>query len=243
MAGNPGEVVAIILARGGSKGLPGKNVRLLRNRPLIAYTIEAARRAKTVGRVIVSTDDDEIAKVTIAEGAEVPFRRPPAAATDTSTSEAALQHAVEWLRDDEALPSIVVYLQATEPFRTPAMIDSCVEALWADPGVDSAFVALEAHKNYWRRTHGKWQRLAADIPYGLPRQQREALYREDTGLALATRASVILQGKRIGETCTVIPHSHPAAFIDIHTEFDLRLAELLIEQLGIRPNEDYQAHV
>jgi len=210
---------------------------------LIGYTIEAAKRAQTVSRVIVSTDDEEIAEVAEAEGAEVPFRRPAEFAEDASTVEATLQHAVQWLRDQGRMPSIVVYLQITDPFRSPAMIDRCVQTLLSDPGIDSAFMALVTHKNYWRQSRDGWERLAADIPYGVPRQEREPVYREDTGLALATRASVILRGQRLGERCIAIGHDHPAGFVDIHTEFDLRLAEAVIEQLGIHPNEDDQSNV
>jgi CMP-N,N'-diacetyllegionaminic acid synthase len=243
MTAKPAAVVAIILARGGSKGLVRKNIRRLNGRPLIAYTIEAARRAATVDRVIVSTDDSEIAAVAQAEGAEVPFRRPRELAADNTTSEAALKHAVEWLRDQNGMPAIVVYLQITDPFRTPRMIDQCVRALQDDPSVDSAFLALETHKNYWRKTKDGWRRLADDIPYGVPRQLKEPLYREDTGLALATRASVIMQGRRLGDRCVVIPHHHPAAFVDIHEEADLHIAEFLIERLGIRPNESHESDV
>lgn len=230
-------VAAIILARGGSKGLPGKNIRPLAGRPLIAWTIEAARRARTVETVLVSTDDEAIAGVARAEGAEVPFLRPADLAGDLATSEVALQHAVEWLAGAGRKPSIVVYLQVTDPFRTPDMIDGCVDALRRDPELDSAFVALETHKNYWRKQGDTWVRLNADMPYGIPRQRREAIYREDTGVALATRVEVIEGGRRLGDRCLVIPHDHPGAFIDIHSELDLRLAEALIRDFGIRPNE------
>jgi CMP-N-acetylneuraminic acid synthetase len=123
------------------------------------------------------------------------------------------------------------------------MIDACVDVLLTDPAVDSAFVALETHKNYWRRRGDRWVRLADDIPYGTPRQSKEALYREDTGLALATRAAVVLAGARLGPRCVVLPHSHPAEFIDIHSELDLQVAEFLITQLGIHPNQDGDEHV
>lgn len=232
-------VAAIILARGGSKGLSGKNIRLLDGRPLIAYTIEAARRAEAVHTVLVSTDDPAIAEVASAEGAEVPFLRPAGLSGDLATAEAALKHAVEWLIEAGRRPEMVVYLQVTDPFRSPTMIDSCVAALRQDRGLDSAFVALETHKNYWRRLGDNWVPLNGDMPYGVPRQRREPVYREDTGLALATRTEVILSGRRLGDRCLVIPHDHPGAFIDIHTELDLRLAEMLIRQFGVRPNEQY----
>lgn len=221
-------VVAIIPARGGSKGLPRKNVRLLGGKPLIAHTIEAAKAATSVDRVIVSTEDPEIAEVAARWGAEVPFLRPPELAQDLTPTEPVLQHAVEWLERQQGYRAeIVVFLQSTNIFRTPAMIDQVVAALQDDPAVESAFVAYPTHKNFWRRTAHGVVRLAPDLAYG-PRQTREPLYREDTGIALATRAAVIKAGKRIGQRVAIVPNEDEASAIDIHTEFDLWLAEQVL---------------
>lgn len=231
-------VVSIILARGGSKGLPRKNIKSLAGKPLIAYSIEAAKQSKHVSRVIVSTDDDEIASVALQYGAEVPFIRPANLADDDATSEVALKHTVEWLRTNENYNvDIVVYLQVTDVFRKSHMIDDCVQVLLDNPDIDSAFMGLVEHKNYWRNENGKFIRLANDIPYGVPRQKREPVYREDTGIALATRAEVVLQGKRIGENCHVVPYEQDVWFIDIHSEFDLWLSEKIITDKNILPNE------
>ena len=231
-------VIAIILARGGSKGLPGKNLSMLAGKPLICYTIEAARQAKTVDRIIVSTDDCEIEKVCKEYGAEVPFLRPYDLATDDATSEDALLHAVNWLdKNQNYRPDIVVYLQVTDLFRNPSMIDDCVNILRNRPEIDSAFMGHIEHKNFWRKSGDKFERLADDIPYGLPRQKREPVYREDTGIALATRTHVILEGKRLGENCHIIPYYSDANFIDIHKAFDLWLSEMLIREQGIIPNQ------
>ena len=231
-------IVAVILARGGSKGLLKKNIRELAGRPLIAYTIEAACMARTVSRVIVSTDSPEIAQVARDQGAEVPFLRPADLSNDEATSEVALTHAIEWLRDNDSyVADIVVYLQITDLFRMPAMIDQCVQALIENPDIDSAFMGHVEHKNYWRKTANGFERLANDMPYGIPRQKREPVFREDTGVALASRADVILSGRRIGDQCHIIPYEQDASFIDIHTEFDLWLSDVLIQQKGIVPNE------
>lgn len=231
-------IVAIILARGGSKGLPKKNILPINGKPLIAYSIEAANKSKYVDRIIVSTDSQEIANIAIENGAEVPFIRPSNLADDDATSEIALKHAVEWLSDHENYKvDIVVYLQTTDLFRTKTMIDDCIEVLLNQPKIDSSFMGLEVHKNYWRKVDGKFKRLAADIPYGIPRQQREPLYREDTGLALATRSSVILAGNRIGNNVHIIPYEQKVDFIDIHTEFEKWLTEILIIDGKILPNE------
>ncbi len=228
MSGKP-HVVAIIPARGGSKGLPGKNVRPLAGKPLIAYSVEAAKRSKLVDRVIVTTDDAEIARVAKAHGAEAPFLRPPELAQDLTPTEPVLQHAVEWLETDGYRVDIVLFLQPTDIFRKQAMIDGVIQALLDDPAVDSAFVAYPTHKNFWRKNGKGFTRLAADLSHG-PRQTREPLYREDTGLACATRASVIKQGKRIGEHVVILPNKDDASAIDIHTEFDFWLAERVLAE-------------
>lgn len=231
-------IVAIILARGGSKGLPRKNIRKLMGKPLIDYSIQAGLNSKYIERVIVSTDDDEIATVARESGAEVPFKRPAKLASDHATSEMALRHAVEWLEDNEQYKTdIVVYLQVTDVFRTKSMIDECVQILLDRPEIDSAFMGLPVHKNFWRKVDEKYIRLADDIPYGQPRQEREALFREDTGLALATRASVVLAGKRLGANCVVVPYEQQVDFIDIHTEFDLWLSETIMKEQNILPNQ------
>jgi len=230
-------VVAIILARGGSKSLSRKNILELNGKPLIFYSIEAAKQSKYIDRVIVSTDDQEIANIAVKCGAEVPFKRPSILANDTATAEVALKHAVEWLRDnDNYCVDIVVYLQITDVFRTKNMIDDCVKVLFENPQTDSAFMGLKVHKNFWQKKGGNFVRLADDIPYGVPRQNKEPLYREDTGLALATRASVILEGKRIGENVHILPYEQNVDFIDIHTEFEMWMSEMIITRRGILPN-------
>ena len=224
-------VVAILLARGGSKGLPRKNILPLAGKPLLAYSIKSAKSSHYVDRVVVSTEDEEIASVAREYGAEVPFVRPAKLADDLATSEVALKHAVEWLRDNEGYETdIVVYLQVTDLYRTPAMIDQCVEALLTAPELDSAFMGHIEHKNFWRQQGDAFVRLADDMPYGVPRQEKEPLFREDTGTACATRASVVLSGRRLGERCKVIPYEQDIHFIDIHTEFDFWLAEMLIDR-------------
>jgi len=230
-------ILSIIPARGGSVRVPKKNVKLLNGKPLIAYAIEASQQSKYVNRIIVSTDSDEIKKVANKYGAETPFLRPKMYSGDSATSETALRHAVEWLSTYENYSAdIVVYLQITDLFRTVEMIDLCVEALINDHSIDSAFMGLIMHKNIWRKIGQKYMQLADDIPYGLPRQEKEPLYREDTGIALATRKEVVLSGRRIGENCKIVPYEQDVDFIDIHTEFDLWLSEVLITKRGIKPN-------
>lgn len=223
-------VVAIVPARGGSKGLPGKNIRPLAGKPLIAHTIEAAKASCLVSRVLISTDDPQIARVAKEWGAEAPFVRPAELAQDLAPTEPVLAHAVEWLEREEGYRTdIVLFLQPTEIFRTTAMIDAVIQQLLDDPALDSAFIAYPTHKNFWRKQDGAWTRLAPDLAYG-PRQTREPLYREDTGVACATRAALIKEGQRVGRRVAIVPNTDAASAIDIHTEFDFWLAEKVLTE-------------
>lgn len=225
-------IVAIILARGGSKGIPKKNIRLLAGKPLIGYTIEAAKRCKLIDRVIVSTDDDEIAGIAKKYGAEVPFKRPIALAQDLTPTEPVLKHAVEWLEKNEAYkPDIIVFLQTTDIFRTKGLIEKTVRKLLDNKKLDSVFVVTESRKNFWRKKEEKWLRLAFDIPPYGPRQLKKPLYREDTGLACATRVKFIKKGQRVGNRIDVVVYDGNLSFLDIHDEFDFWLAGKCIEKL------------
>ena len=230
-------VVAVLAARGGSKGLHRKNVRILGGKPLIAWSIEAARKSPYVDRVVVTTDDAEIAEVSRKFGAEVPFMRPAELAQDLTPTEPVLAHAVEWLEREEGYRvDIVVFLQPTDIFRKTMMIDEVVSRLLKDPEIESAFVAYPTHKNYWRKVDGRFVRMAPDLAYG-PRQKKEHIYREDTGLACATRGFIIKQGRRLGDKVKPVMNEDVKSFIDIHEPFDLWLAEKVISEWGAKVND------
>jgi CMP-N,N'-diacetyllegionaminic acid synthase len=223
-------VIAIIPARGGSKGLPKKNVRLLAGRPLIAHTIQHALDSGVCDAVLVSTEDEEIAEIARRFGAQVPFLRPADLAQDSTPTEPVLQHALVTYETHAGQTfDIAVFLQPTDIFRPDGVIRECVEKLAGDETLDSAFAAYKTHKNFWRRTPGGWTRLAADLAYG-PRQGREPLYREDTGIACATRASFVRAGRRVGDRIELVPNDDPRTFIDIHDEFDMWLAEKVLTE-------------
>ncbi len=224
------KVIAVIPARGGSKGVPGKNVRLLAGKPLIAYAIEAAKSAPLIDRVIVTTDNEEIARVAREWGAETPFLRPSDISDDMATTEAALQHAVLWLdKYEDYHADILVFLTCTAVFRQSAWANEVVERLLADESLDSVFVVYATHKNFWRQVEGTWTRLAPDIAYA-SRQVRELLYREETPTACATRADLIRQGRRVGPHVDLIVTHDERITFDIHTEFDFWLAEKVMAE-------------
>ena len=134
---NP-EILALIPARGGSKGIPRKNLILLAGRPLIVHTIDQSRRSRHITRAIVSTDDAEIAQVARDWGAEVPFMRPSEYAQDLSPDIDAFRHALNWLREHEDYrPDLVVHLRPTGPVRRVEQIDQAIELMMEHPDADS----------------------------------------------------------------------------------------------------------
>ena len=142
--------LAIIPARGGSKGVPGKNLRTLAGKPLIAWSIEQAIAAAAVDAVLVSTDDETIAGVARAHGAEAPFLRPADLATDSAPTEPVMAHALDWCARQGRAFETVVLLQPTSPLRLPGTIDAAFRQL-ADEGADSLVGVVDSHHFYWRR--------------------------------------------------------------------------------------------
>ncbi len=139
--------IAFIFARGGSKGLPGKNIRLLGGKPLIAWSIEQALAVKRIKRVIVSTDDAEIAAVAKQYGAEVPFMRPAELARDDSPEWLAWRHALNYLKDTEGeMPQTMVSLPATAPLRQPVDIENCLDE-YEKSNADMVITVTEANRS------------------------------------------------------------------------------------------------
>lgn len=141
------KVIATICARGGSKGVPGKNIRLFCGKPLVVHSIEVARRCQLINRVIVSTDDPKILEIAREAGAEVPFLRPKELAQDTTPKVPVIRHAVQFLETQEGYyPDIVVDLDVTSPLRTEKDIEACIRMV-RDGGADNVFSVTEARRN------------------------------------------------------------------------------------------------
>ncbi|MEX0787828.1 MAG: acylneuraminate cytidylyltransferase family protein [Anaerolineales bacterium] len=153
---SPSRVLALIPARGGSKSLPRKNLHPLQGIPLLAYSIQAACESKRHPRILVSTDDDEIATCAESWGAEVPFRRPMELAQDDTLDLPVFLHALNWLEAEEGYqPDIVVHLRPTSPLRPPDLVDRAVEILEAKADADSVRAVIPAGQNpykMWRMT-------------------------------------------------------------------------------------------
>lgn len=227
MTQSNGDVICIICARGGSKGLPRKNVRLLDGEPLIARPVRHAIESGAVGTVLVTTDDEEIARAARAAGAITPFLRPADLAQDLTTTEDTLKHAL--LTYESMIGrqfEIAVFLTATDIFRDPAWVRTAVETLRARPELESVFSGHKTHKNFWEQQgDGSWVRLRPWMAVYASRQVRRAVVREDTGLACASRARLWREGRRIGDRIHVIVNDDDFTGIDIHHEEDLQLAQ------------------
>ncbi len=231
------EVLAIIPARGGSKGIPHKNIRNFAGYPLIAYSIAAAKQSETVTRVILSTDDEEIADVARDCGAETPFMRPPEFAQDNTLDLPVFQHALQWLSDREGYhPDIVVQLRPTSPIRPRSIVDEAVRMLLDHPEADSVRGVVPAGQNphkMWRvdpNTHQMKSLLAVDgivEPYNAPRQILPPIFWQ-TGHIDAVRPSAILEkGSMSGSTILGLLID-PRFTVDIDNLYDWQRYEYLV---------------
>ena len=142
------EVLAVIPARGGSKGIPRKNIKDFAGFPLIAYSIAAAKQSSLVTRVIVSTDDEEIAEIARQWGAETPFLRPEEFARDNTLDLPVMQHCLAWLKENEDYqPDMVVWLRPTSPIRPKHCVDDAIRTLFDHPEADSIRGVIPAGQN------------------------------------------------------------------------------------------------
>ncbi len=209
--------------------MPRKNVQLLSGRPLIAYTIDAARAAKGVSRVIVSTDDPEIAAEASRAGAEVPFIRPAELATDDVSTDVAARHAIGWLRESEGFSCDgVVILQPTSPLRPASRIDEAIDLL-TRTGADSVVsVCAMEHPLEWLRMldDDGWMRPIPGLPEVKRRQEAMPVYRLN-GAVYATWSRILEEGAFPGRRIRglVMPREES---IDIDVAADFVVAEALM---------------
>lgn len=236
------EVLAVIPARGGSKGIPRKNIKLFAGYPLIQYSIEAGLRAEMVTRVIVSTDDEEIAAVARECGAETPFLRPAEYARDDSTDLPVFLQALDWLKEHEGYePEIVVQLRPTSPIRPVDCVDSAVRRLIANPAADSVRGVVPAgqnpHKMWCLSGENEPMRPLLEVPglaepYNAPRQSLPPVYWQ-TGHVDAIRvASIRSKNSLSGDV--ILPLILDGRYtVDIDTPFDWKRYEYLVLNGGL----------
>ncbi|MEI8132525.1 MAG: acylneuraminate cytidylyltransferase [Leptolinea sp.] len=237
------EVLAIIPARGGSKGIPRKNILEFAGYPLIAYSIAAGLQSETVTRTIVSTDDEEIAAVARNCGADVPFLRPSELASDKALDLPVFQHALQWLKENEGYqPDVVVQLRPTSPVRPVDCVDRAVRMLLDNPQVDCVRGVVPAGQNphkMWllNEINGKILPLlqvpGIDEPFNAPRQILPPVYWQ-TGHIDAIRPDAIMhKNSMTGETILGMVID-PQFTIDIDTSKDWARSEWLVWHGGLQ---------
>ena len=233
------EVLALIPARGGSKGIPRKNIRLFAGYPLIAWSIAAAKQSDLVTRVIVSTDDEEIAEVARESGAETPFLRPTELAQDKTTDLPVFEHALKWLdaqRVEGYHPDIVIQLRPTSPIRPKTMVDDAIRILMEHKDADCVRGVVPAGQNPFKmwRFNGEGKPLnpllavdGIDEPYNAPRQILPHVYWQ-TGHIDAIRVSTITQKKSLTGDVIYPLLIDPKYTVDIDTLSDWAKYEALV---------------
>jgi D-3-phosphoglycerate dehydrogenase / 2-oxoglutarate reductase len=225
------QIIAIIPARGGSKGIPRKNIIDFAGKPLIAWSIEAAKKSNLISRVIVTTDDLEIGQVAKQYGAEVPFLRPSQLAQDDTPPGPVLQHALQFLLEKENLrPEIIVWLEPPCPDRTPEEIDQAIRMLQADPHADSLRSVCEPFQNpykSWTLEGAYLQPLIKKDGVALhtgPRQKTGKVYWQNGAIYLIKYDTIMKKGNFFGDN--ILPYvMADDRFIDIDKKEDLERAE------------------
>jgi CMP-N,N'-diacetyllegionaminic acid synthase len=230
-------VLAIIPARGGSKGLPNKNIRPLAGHPLISYSIHAALQSSLINRVIVSTDSEDIAKAAKEYGAELPFLRPAQYAQDLSTDFEVFLHALTWLKENEGyVPDFVVQLRPTSPIRIVTEIDICIEKLKNSAADSLRIVTSSPCTPYKMWTIADGSDIMEPLlkldgvkePFNQPRQKLPRIYWQ-VGALDVIRASCITEKKSMSGD-TILSHVIPNELsVDIDNLGDFMNAEEVIK--------------
>jgi N-acylneuraminate cytidylyltransferase len=219
--------IAIIPARGGSKRLPGKNIKLFGNYPLIAYSIERALRSSNIKQVYVSTDDDEIETVAERYGASV-IRRPEDLASDTSTTTSALIHCLQHIHSEGFQPKGIITLQATNPLRDKDLIDDCIDLFEQNEVVIDSLITVSENKHKLGRLKSGFYEPATYTPEQRS-QDIEALYYEN-GLLYITKPDVLLNDGIFGKRIYTYITQGIYTTVDIDTIEDFEIGEILLEK-------------
>ena len=225
------KTVAFIFARSGSKGLPNKNIKLLAGKPLIAYSIEQALTTKRIDRVIVSTDSNEIARVALHFGAEVPFLRPSKLATDDSPEWLSWRHGLEYLRTSTgSLPQVMVSLPPTAPLRNNQDIENCLNEFEKNDS-DVVIAVTDAHRNPYFNMVKTNKDGSVDLVNNMKtsvsrRQEAPTLY-DVTTLCYVAKPEFVLNHNSIFEGRVKSVHIPIERSIDIDSLLDFQIAEFL----------------
>lgn len=228
-------ILALIPARGGSKSIPRKNIRQVGGKPLIAYSIQQALASRLITRVIVSTDDEEIAGIAKIYGAEIPFLRPSQFAQDDSPDIDVFRHALEWLRTQEGYqPNIIVHLRPTMPLRRPQTIDRAISRLIEQPEADclrSLSPAQQSPFKMWlMNSEGYLDAIVKPAegqePYNMPRQKLPLVFWQNGYIDVIRREVIVNLSSMTGKKILGFVIEEPC--IDIDYERSLRQVERVL---------------
>ena len=220
-------VLGLIPCRGGSKGIPRKNVREVAGEPLLAHTVRASLDADHVDRTVVSTDDEEIKQAALEAGADVPFDRPDELATDEALVEPVVEHAVEWLREHEGEEfDTILLLQATAPLRTAEQVDEAVER-YRERDADSVVAVSEGDSYRWRETEAGAEIVNYDSRKR--RQDKEPEYVE-SGAIYGVDAGRFLETGDLQAGTTTLSVLDQVSALDIDEPFELWMADKILRE-------------
>jgi N-acylneuraminate cytidylyltransferase/CMP-N,N'-diacetyllegionaminic acid synthase len=242
---NGKSVLGIIPARGGSKRILGKNIRLLCNKPLITWTIEAAIESKYIDRLIVSTDSEKIKEICLKWDAEVPFLRPTHLSTDDASAEEVILHTLKWLRtNDKEGYDFLILLQPTSPLRTEKQVDDSIEQFFNDPYASSLVSVSEFDRKFDQMKVIHDERYIEN--FNLPIYAEKGLKKCPkiyylNGAIYLTRVPLFMEERSFysGRTAYYLMDSESS--IDIDTQFDLAFAEFLLSRRIISESNDSHA--
>lgn len=233
------KTLALIPARGGSKRIPNKNIKLLSRNPLIAYTIGSAKKSKYINRIVVSTDSEEIAEVSKKYGAEVPFLRPKSISQSDSTEMQFFEHALDWFKKNENYePDLIVLLYPTSPFRKPESINKAIEEMLRHPEADSLrSVKLCSEHPYkmWTIEEGYLKPYVKNKNsniHTLSYQLFPKVYIQNASIYITKPATIRNKKSPVGDI--VIPFiMDEIESIDINSQIDFQFAEMIISNLEV----------
>lgn len=232
-------ILAVIPARGGSKRIPGKNIKLLAGKPLIAYAIDQAHKSQVITRTIVSTDDRKIARVARELGAEVPFLRPAELAGDKVTDLPVFKHALEWLEENEGYrPEIIVHLRPTAPLRTVKHIEEAVRLLLDSPDADAVRSVCPSGQHplkSWAIDEGMLRPFIPEAVYGIqeaynwPRQELPKSYIQNGAVDVTRYATITDLDSMTGRRIKAFVMGEEDS-VNIDTPLEWAMAEELIRE-------------
>lgn len=217
-----------ILSRKESKGLKNKNTYKFLNKPLIQHTIDYAKRTKSVTDIVVSTDDPKSAEIANKNKCIVIYPRPKNLSNDNASSFSALYHAAKYISQSQFNFDYFCYLQITEPLRPKHILQKCIDNLKKNKKLNSSFAGYVLKKNFWFKSKKDYKLISSLSESYLPRQKRKPIYREDCGVALVSKKSVLMKKNKLySKPFKIVPYESYSGLLDIHSKTDVKLGELI----------------